>query len=418
MEFEVTDRSKVIKEVAITVPAADVSERLSAVTRDFARSVRLPGFRKGKAPVSLVSSKYASDIRGEVVDRLMPDTLQKVLAQTDLAPIGSPRVIQMDELSDDEPFRFTVAVEVLPEIELGDYTGIEYDAEEIEVTDEAVQHELEGLRHRGGVLSPVEGGASEGDILTVSVTASGEGVETKKTENHELTVGNSPLEELNEKAIGAKAGDRIEFEKQWGEDAPNEDVRGKLVHYEIEVSDVRKLELPPVDDELAKMVGFDTLEELKSDIRQKLADMQKREQDNSIRTQLSDGLIERHELEVPSALVEEETNRSMQEYARYLATQGIDPRYAEIDWEQIHRNLAVEAEKRVKRTLLLDAIAKKENLAVTDSEIEQKVMEQAGEQDGPEVLSRLRASGEIEGLRQTFVRDKAMDLVRESAKRK
>lgn len=415
MQFELHERSQITREVDITVPADEVGKKWSEVSREFARSARIPGFRQGKAPLSVVQKKYESDIRGEIVDRLLPEFAGKVLKETRLHAVGSPHIVRMDELRTDEDFAFTVGFEIFPEFELAEWRGLVAREQPTEVDDEEVAAEIERLRTHAGTLSPVEGAIAKGHRVTIDVTASGEGLETRTTEDYTFEAGDSALPELDGLIIGKKPGDELSFDKTWDETAPNQEVRGKTVRYEVTVKDVKNLELPDIDDDLAKSLNYDDLEQLKSSVRKNIEMRKAREARAQRRAELATALVEQYDFEVPQAMVEEELERSIQEYLRFLASQGVDPRYAEIDWQQLQQDMREESVRRVRRILVLDRIAEAEAVEVSDDEMRDYVHQDAGEETTT-VIRSMKASGDYEKLRISVRRHKAMERVVEESR--
>lgn len=418
MLIDYRDVSTVRKEVDVEIPADALSERFDEVAGEFARKVKVSGFRQGKAPMSLVKKKFGSDIRSEVIERLLPVYFTEALKEKDVKPLGEPHLVNMDEFRDGSPLKFTATFEVVPEIDLQEWKGLEVTEPPREVTDEEVDQVIDNIRNRASTFAPVEGReAREGDWVSVDIESSGEGVEPRKSEDYEFELGeNAPLPEIVTALVGKKPGDDVHFEKVWEPDAPNEEVAGKRVRYDIRLKAVRTLERPEVDDDLAKTGGWDTLEEMRARLREQLLHQKEHEAENQKRKQLGDQLVERHDFEVPSIMVEEELNKALQDYARYLQSQGVNLEYAEIDWMKVRDEFRTEAEARVRRMMILNAIADAESLTVSDEEVDDEIRPNVREQEFAGVRSGLRRDGTYEAIRRSLRRDKALKLVMDAAK--
>ena len=418
MLIDYRDVSTVRKEIDVEIPAEALSERFDEVAREFARKVKVSGFRQGKAPMSLVKKKFGGDIRGEVIERLLPQYFTEAVQQKEVKPLGEPHLLKMDEFEDGSPLKFTATFEVMPEITLKEWKGLDVTEPRMEVSDEEVDQVIDNIRNRASTFTPVEDReAQKGDWVSVDIESSGEGVESRKSEDYEFELGeNAPLPEIVDALVGRKPGDATHFEKVWDDDAPNEEVAGKTVRYDLTLKAIRTLDRPEVDDDLAKTGGWETLEEMKTQIREQLRHQKEHEAENQKRRQIGDQLVERHEFEVPSIMVEEELGKALQDYARYLQSQGVDLDYAEIDWMKIRDEFQGEAEKRVRRMLILNAIADAESVAVSDQEVDEEIHSNVRENEFAGVKAGLRRDGTYEAIRRSLRRDKALKLVIDAAK--
>lgn len=418
MLIDYRDVSTVRKEIDIEIPADALSERYAEVTREFAKKAKVSGFRPGKAPIAVVRKRFGGDIQSEVIDRLLPVYFTEAVKEKDVRPVGDPHLVKMDEFKDGSPLKFTATFEVLPEFELGEWRGLEITEPSTEISDEDVSEVIEKIRSQSSSFAPVEDRAAEkGDWVVVDIESSGEDVESRKSEDYEFELGeNAPLPELVDVLVGKKPGDDATFEKSWDEDAPNEEVAGKTVHYELKLKAIKTLERPEIDDELAKTAGWDTLEEMKNGIRERLEHQKSHEADAEKRKSASDRLLERHEFEVPSIMVEEELNKALHDYARYLQSQGVDLEYAGIDWANLREEFRSDAESRVRRMLILGAIADSEEIVVSDDDVDGEIRSSVRDEEFSNVRAGLRRDGTYEALRRSLRRDKALAAVIDAAK--
>ncbi len=417
MLIDYRDVSNVRKEVDVEIPADVLGERFNEVSREFARKVKVSGFRQGKTPMALVKKKFGGDIRSEVIERLLPVYFTEALQEKEVKPIGEPHLLKMDEFEEGQPLKFTATFEVMPEITLGEWRGLEVSEPSNEVSDEDVEKVIENIRNRASSFTPIEDReAREGDWVSVDIESSGEGVESRKSEDYDFELGeNAPLPEIVEALVGKKPGDTAEFEKVWGEDAPNEEVAGKTVRYDLVLKAIRTLERPAVDDDLAKTAGWDTLEEMKTQLREQIGHQKEHEAENEKRKQIGEQLVERHDFEVPSVMVEEELNKAIQDYARYLQSQGVNIEYAEIDWVKVRDEFRTEAENRVRRMMILNAVADAESIEVSDEEVDDEIRSSVRENEYAGVRSKLRRDGTFETIRRSLRRDKALKAVIDAA---
>jgi len=415
------DLSPVRKEIEVEIPSEAVQSELQDVTSEFARHAKIPGFRKGKIPAKIVRTRFQKEIQQEVLDRLLPRTFQEAVQEKGLHPVGNPALKSVDTLEQGKPVRYRAEFEVKPRIELQNYRGIEISQPPLEVTEADIDQMVERLREQNSSFRPVtDRAAQSGDFVIVDVLSSGEGVETRRTEGYQFQLNESaPFPELVEALLSKQPGDAARFAKTWAGDAPNQEVRGKTVDYEVMLSEIRLLEKPELSDEFAKSTGFgDTMDALRSRLAEDLKRHREHEAVKAKRNQLGEKLIAAHQLELPETLVDEELGRALREYARFLASQGVDLEKAEIDWMKIRGEFRPEAEKRVKRGLILEAIARAEDLVPADLEVDSEIRKAAAgaNREFAELRRRLREDGGYEELRVSLMQEKALDLVLREAK--
>jgi trigger factor len=420
LNFE--DVSPVQKTVEVEIPASLLSAEANRVTTEFAREARVPGFRPGKTPASVIRNRFAKEIQEEVVTRVLGASFREVVQEKGLEPVGEPVVEHIDAFVDGAPMKYKARFEVKPHVELGEYRGLEIEDPKIEVSDTDVEAMIERLRDQASAYRvETERGLDEGDFAVIDIVSSADDMETKTDSGHFRMGEESPLPELHDALRGKKAGDTASFDKTYGEDANQEAWRGKTIHHEVTLKEIRVQEKPEVSDEFAKSVGgWETAEQMREAIT---ADIRKHREHEALRfkrNQAGERLLAAHDFEVPEALVEEELGKSLNNYARYLASQGVDLQKAEMDWRRIGEDFRPEAVKRVKRGLILEAIARKENITVSDVEVDAEIRRAAREQDRDfaDVKHHLKHDGGYEALRASMAQDRALELVlRESRTR-
>lgn len=413
LSFE--DHSPVSKSVEVEIPADLISNEARRVASEFARQAKLDGFRPGKAPAHVIRTRFAKEIEEEVVSRVLGQSFRDVMKDKGLEPVGDPQLEHIDPFIEGAPMKFKARFEIKPTIELGEYRGLEVDDPKIEVTDTDVEAMVERLRAQMSHLRPVtDRGAQDGDVAMLEMTTTLEGGEPE-TRQGEITIGEeSPLPELHEKLQGRKPEESVSFDRAFDENAQNEDWRGKTVHFEVTLKALATRELPEVTDEFASSVGgWESAEKMREVIS---ADIRRHREAEAIRfkrNQIGEQLLARHNFDVPDTLVEDELGKSLNNYARYLASQGVDLEKAEIDWRKIGEDFRPEAVKRVKRSLILEAIARKEGITVSDVEVDAEIRHAAREQNREfaDVKHHLKHEGGYEALRASMAQDKALELV-------
>lgn len=420
MLLNYTDVSPVKKTVEVEIPADLIANESKRVTSEFARSAKIPGFRPGKVPPAVVRNRFAKEIQEEVMSRLLPVTFRDALADKGLEPVGDPQLEHLDPFIEGAPVKYKAAFEVKPQIELAEYRGIEIDEPKVEVGDSDVDGMIDRMREQASSYRPeTERALEDGDYAMIEITTSGEDVEPETRGGHFRMGEEGPLPELHDSLRGKKPGDTVSFDHAYPDDANNEKFRGKTIHHEVTLKEIRVQEKPEVNDEFAKSVGdWDSVDAMRDAIR---GDIQRHRQAEALRekrSQVGEHLLKTHDFEVPEVLVEEELGKSLNNYARYLASQGIDLEKAEIDWVKMRDDFKPEALKRVKRSLILEAIARKEGIQASDVEADAEIRRAANEQqrDFAEVRHRLKHDGGYEALRASLAQEKALDFLLKEAR--
>jgi trigger factor len=409
------DLSPVKKSVEVEIPADLLSNEAKRVTTEFGRQAKIPGFRPGKVPLSVVRNRFAKDIQDEVLNRLLARTFSEAVREKGVEPVGEPRLEHIDAYIEGAPVKYKAEFEVKPQIDLAEYRGLEIDDPKIEVSEHDVESMIERLREQGSAYRvETERALEDGDFAMIDIVTSGEGLDPEPRSGHFKVGEETPLPELHDALRGKRPGDKVEFDHAYGDDAENENYRGKTVHHEVELKEIRVQEKPEINDELAQSVGgWETVEQMREAIA---ADIRKHREHEVLRMkkqQIGDRLLALHHFDVPDTLVEEELGKSLQNYARFLASQGVDLEKAELDWAKMRDEFRPEAEKRARRGLILEAISKKENLIAADAEADREIRRAAQEngRDFAEVKHRLKHDGGYEALRQSLSQEKALDFV-------
>ncbi|MBV9497121.1 MAG: trigger factor [Acidobacteria bacterium] len=421
MLLNFTDISPIKKSVEIEIPAELIASEAQRVTSEFSRQARIDGFRPGKVPASVVRNRFAKDIEEEVMNRLLPRTFHEAIKDRGLVPVGDPRLEHVDAFIEGAPIKYKAEFEVKPTFELGDYRGLDIDEPKIDVTVTDVEAMIERFREQGSTYRlETERGAEDGDYAVIDIHSTAEGMEPKTDSGHFQIGEETPLPELHDALRGRKPGETAVVEKDYPEDASNEDFRGKKVRHEVTLKEIRVQEKPEVNDDFARSVGpgWESADQMREAIEADIRRHREGEAVRAKRNQIGERLLARHEFEVPDSMVDEELGRSLQNYARFLATQGVDIDKAEIDWRKVGEEFRPEAVKRVKRGLILEQVAKKEGIAVSDVEVDAEIRRAANEQgrEFADVKHRLRHDGGYEELRGSLAQEKALELVLKEAR--
>jgi len=420
VKIESQEKSKVVME--ITVDADKISAAYNRAAKKISSQVNIPGFRKGKAPKHIIKMYVGKErLDDEVFDQVVRPALAEAYQETGIFPVSTPRV-DVVQLEDGKELIFKATVEVKPEVELGQYTGLNIEKKTATVSDEQVEQELKRRQNLHAELVPVEDGeASEQDIVNIDFEGFIDGVafEGGKAEGHELTIGSGTfIPGFEEQLIGAKPGQELEINVRFPDDYHKEDLAGKDAMFKVKINSIKRKKLLPLDDEFAKDVSeFDTLEELKEDIRQKMLEAEETRLANELRNEVLRRVVDNASVELPEGMVEERIEYMIQDFERNLLYQGIPKeqiqKYIDNNKIELHENYRIQATEAIKTELVLEKIAKEENITVTDEEVDQEI-EKLAQQYGrlPEDLkAALNASGELELFKIGLVNDRTVDFL-------
>jgi trigger factor len=414
------DLSPVKKQIEFEVPPEVVAAEEKRLAIEYSQEADLPGFRRGKVPVSYIRSRFAKELHKEVMDNLISNTFYNLMKEHGLKVVGDPRIDHQDDFALGVPLHFRVEFEIQPTFELGEYRGIEVDDPKVEVTEHDIESMIEQMREQAASyrLEDTGRGIQDGDVAVIDIHSTWDDGKSKDDHGHFRVGEESPLPEMHEQLQGKVPGDTVTVEKEYGDDVHEDAWRGKRVRHDITLREIRVQEKPEVTDEFAQsMGGWETVEEMREAIAADIRKHREAEVARMKRNQIGERLVEMHNFEVPSALVEEELGKSLQNYARFLATQGVDLDRANLDWPKLGKDFRPEAARRARRTLILDAIARKENLTVSDVEVDAEIRRVANEteREFAEARKMLKDDGGYEKLRQSMAQERALDLlVRES----
>jgi trigger factor len=408
------------RELELEIPAEEVTKASEKVAREFAKMARVPGFRPGKAPISLIKRRFAEDIKSEVLQNLVPETVEKAVAEQKLSPVSQPQVDKL-EFKEGEPVKFRASFDVLPEFTLANYKNLEIEMPEMNLTDEDVAKALTEMQQRAAAFTPVEGRAVQNDdFVQVKLNGTPEGGgEPLQAESVLCHVGaEDTMEPFNENLRGANVGDHKDFDVNYPADYPDPKLAGKLFHYSVDVLGVKTKKLPELNDEFAKDVSDATsLEELKTKIRESLEHERDHRQKDLQREKVIGELVKLHDFPVPESLVEHQMDVRLERVVRSLAQQGVDPRAVNVDWVTLRRRQEERAKEDVKAELVIDRIATEEKIEVTDEELDHEIEHMAGHsgESAEAFRARLTKQGALDRMKAKLRSDKTIDWLAQNA---
>ena len=430
MKMEVTELGPMKRALKIEVPADEVAQQFSRAYLELNRQVRIPGFRPGKAPVAILEKRYAKTIEEDVIRKLVPDFYGRAIKQAGISPVvvDIPPLDRV-KIQKDAPFTFTATVEIKPTIELRDYKSpnpISLQADKRTVAEEQIDRALEVLREQQARLEEAQAGTvlAEGDYAIVDLEGFLEGtpLEGTKKEGQLHKVGSKAALlgiEIDAHLIGRQAGDMVEIPQTYPVSHPDQRVAGKAVSFRLVIKGVKQKKLPTLDDEFAKDCGpYASLHELRDKLRGQMEKALKRDIEESYKDTLLKRLIETHHFDLPDTLVERELStivqQKLQARQRGNVTDSPPPPDAE-ELKKIREEHREDANRRVKAGLILEAIAEKESLSVTQDDLNNEVTRLATELRVPmaDLVKMIQAGGQdsIEELRARILADKALDVV-------
>lgn len=427
MKTTVNEREENSVVLDVEVSGDEVQEGIEAAIRQLSREIRIPGFRKGKVPRQVVIQRLGMDgVVHQMLDQKLTEWYQAALAETGVKPVDKPDVDFEAPPEAGKPFSFQAKVTVMPTPVLGEYKGIEVPKDDATVADEEVDRQVERLREEFAELRVVEGrAAQEGDFVTIDFEGAleGEQVEQASATDYVLELGaNQLLPDLEQGVIGMTAGEQKTIPVGFPEDYHAEDLQGKTVDFAVTLKEIKEKVLPQVNDDFAKDVSeFETLLELRLDIRKKLQGMKDSTVERRFRSLAVKQAADNATVEIPAVVVDERAREMVEDFAHSLIHQGTNfGTYMQMTGQSVEQMLAdirPQAEDTVRQTLVLEAIAQAEGLEVPDEELEERVnqMAMAGRVEPAEFRSRLEESGRMQSVRQQLLRDKAADVIAEHA---
>lgn len=425
MSLTVENLEKNMAKLTITVPAAEFTEAMKDSYNKQKNKISIPGFRKGKVPQAYIEKMYGPEMFYEdAANTCMENSYPGALDECGLDVVSRPEidVVQMEKGKD---FIYTATVAIKPEVTLGDYKGIEIEKVEVEVTDEDVQAELLNVQKQNARNIPVEDRAAKmDDEVTIDFEGfiDGEAFEGGKGENYQLTLGShSFVDTFEDQIVGKNIGEEFDVNVTFPENYQAEDLAGKPAVFKCKLNGIKETELPELDDEFASEVSeFDTLDEYKEDIKNTLKAKKEKAAKNTKEGLVIDKIIENATMEIPEPMVETTKEQMMNEFAQQISYQGLSIeqyfQFTGMTKEKFMETATPEAERRIKSRLVLEAIAKAEDIQVSDADLEEELKKMAEMyQMDVEQLTGLVGDSEKEAIKKDIAVQKAVDLVTDAA---
>jgi trigger factor len=414
MKTEFTDVSETQKTITIEIPSDVVDAEINKVARDYSRQAKLPGFRPGKVPPTLVKQRFRDQILHDVSHTLIPKAVDEALQERGIEPVDTPNIKDVD-LREGQPLKFTAAIETVPPFDPGDLSSLSLQRRPTTITEDAIEQALQGLRNRAAKSEPVEGRpVADADTVVLDIERTDPDGESDKHENVSLELGaavNPPGFDAH--LIGMHPGEQKTFTIQFPEDYGVKEMANTEVTYSVSLKEIRKRVLPDLDDEFAKDLGeFDSLTGLRERVRQDLQGEANEASERQLRTELLKQLSERISFELPASMVDREIDRRLEEFVRQLMQQNVDPRQAGIDWAQFREAQREPARAAVASALVLDEIARREGITVASEDVDKEIERfalRAGRTPAA-LRAQLEKEGGLARLTTGLRREKAVDL--------
>ncbi len=383
------------------------------------KQARLPGFRKGHVPRSLVKLHFADDVRREVAEHLIPDVYRQALDEARIDPVNEPDLTEV-KLEENAPLSFVAVVEVKPAIPLGDYKGVEVTHAPKPVTEGDVDEAIEHMRDQQAEFRAVDRAAATGDLAVVDYTLAPADHEPTTAAGYHFVVGaGTVMPEIDAAAVGMRGGEEKTVDLRFAGDHRMESLRGKGGTATLKVGEVKEKVLPAVDDEFAKSLGeFETVDALRAEVRKQLQARREADERRALEDAVMEALLARHEFTVPSAMVMRQVGHQVEHARERMRRQGMDPDRVQWDYGKLLTELKPGAEQAVRRALLLEAIAEKEGIAPAEAEVDGELekLAAASQRPLPAVRRMMEKSGDLEALRHGLRERKTLDFLIEHAK--
>jgi trigger factor len=426
MQTTVENTEKHTVKLTIEIPPAEYSKELDATYRSIANQVKIPGFRKGKVPKQIIDAQIGREVvRDEFLEHAVPQYYRQALSERDLAPIADPE-IDLEGFIDDSPLVFTATVEVRPRLELtqADYTGLKVRRPSAEVTDTDIDEWIDRLRERFAELEPADRPALDGDYVTIDVKAvsADEEIDGLTRTDYLYFVGSGEFgAALDQQLAGATPGDILKVSEEMG-DGAGEALQGKVADLTVLVKDVKARRLPDVDDDLAKTASeFDTIEQLRDDLRTRLGEMKEREAASTLRDLVLDAMVESIHVDIPDTLIDDETEHRVAQAGERAKRAGLtlDDLLEAQGWDEtrLREDSREHAIRGIKADLALEGVARAEKIEVSADDLGTEISSLAAAygRDSKELARQLERTGQIVTLAGDIIRGKALDLLVERA---
>ncbi len=377
MKVTVEDVSPVQKRMKVELPVETVSKAFADVYNEYRKTASIRGFRKGKAPNTILAREYGPQIKGDVLEKLIQQTISDAIEEAGVIMVLEPLLEDAGDLNERNPFTYSVLMDIVPEFELGEYKGLKLVKPPVEVTDEELEEQLQALRRNFGTVEPLDEDrpVQDGDIAIIDITAEVDGEEIDELEQEDMyiEVGAGNFNEKFEQAlVGMSKGDEKDIEITYPDDAVNARVAGKTVKYHVTLKDIQKRDLPELDDEFAQKLSssFKTMEDVRNRLREQIEKDKHEAVESMLRNQLFDALLKDMDFPVPERLIEKKLDQMIDNVAGHMQERGVDLERAGLDETRLREKMRDDAIKQVRVELILDKIAEAENISIPTEELQ------------------------------------------------
>ncbi len=423
LDVAVEDAGTLKKKVSVTVPRERIDAKMDEMFGELSTSAQVPGFRIGHAPRKLIEKRFGKEVSADVKNSLVGETLGQAIEKADLKTLGEPDInLEEIELPDDGNMEYSFDVEVQPEFELPELEGIEIQKPKIEITEERIDEGIDNVRENFATFEATEEPVEEGDVLNVDVKLSGEDITPQHREDVTLRaapgqVEGVPLVDLPKELAGKKIGDVIKITATGPESHPNEDWRGKELTIEITIKGVQRRALPEVNDEFAASCGFDSVDDMRQQVRQRMEANLESEVKQHMRQQVRQYLLDKTDFELPEGVVARHTQRVLQRRYVDLLYRGVPRERIDENLTQLQASASQEAQQDLKLTFILQKVADKQDIEVDESEVNSRIAQMASQYNRrPERLrEELARDGTLDSVQSTLREEKALDKLLEKA---
>jgi trigger factor len=413
-----TKESATKREIQVEIPVEDVNRQTDSLIQKYQKVARIPGFRRGHVPASIIRQRFSEEIKTDMVEALIPRYFRQEAERLGIHPVSQPRVTDL-HLHEGEPLRFKAAFEVLPEIKLEGYKELRADKPEIAVSEADVEQALVDLRERHASFNPVEGRAlADGDFAQVSLDGNpktGEGQPVHMDEVLVEIAGKDTMPEFTEHLRGTSAGDERTFDVNYPEDTQDKRLAGKTFSYAVKVQSIKQKSLPELNDEFAKQLGeLQTVDDVRKAIREQIESERKHQAERDAKEKLVGELIQRNDFEVPESLIEQQIDIRLEQGLRALAARGLTAeQMKKMDLQRLRVGQREQAIHDVKAALLLERVAEEENIQVSDEELDRELesLARQSKQTSEAVRARLTRDGGLDRIRTRIRNEKTLDFL-------
>ncbi|MCO4095690.1 trigger factor [Macrococcoides canis] len=413
--------------LTVTVPAEEVNAGLDKAFKKVVKQVNVPGFRKGKMPRQMFEQRFGAEaLYQDALDFILPDAYASAVEEAGINPVDRPE-IDIEQMEKGKELIFTAKVTVEPEVELGDYKGLEVEKEDTEVTEEDLNKAIEAdLARKAELVVKEEGEVAEGDVVNLDFDGyvNDEAFEGGKAEGYDLEIGSGQfIPGFEEQLIGTKVGDEKDVNVTFPEEYHAEELAGKEAVFKVKINEVKSKEVPELDDEMAKELdeSVDSVDAYKEKYKKDLQEQKTLQAENNMKESLIAQAVENAKVDIPEAMINTELDRMMQEFEQRIAQQGLNLdlyyQFSGQTEEQLKESMKADAEARVKTNLTLAAIAKAENIEVSDADVDAELSKMS-EQFGLSVDDIKAALGNGEVLKDDLRIQKAIDVLVKESKEK